>query len=275
MKDNQYPPLPQIRSVFRTDSATDETHTKDMWRNEMVSINDGKIKTQMLVDCIQKIKLPQDSKIICVPGGIGRHADAIRKLGYNVTNLDRNKEWLDIGRKHFPMVNHLEGNFEEAHKYVGQYDLALFEDVIDGPYDESEFRIVNSWSNVCDVYPKEKNLKLFKFNSTLIDQVYNHPLYEMNKIIKEQMGFGNLEMRVTIGEVDSYTIESVICKGPEWQIKVDPSGPEYKYQLLGDWLNNDALGHKAGFRGLMCGAGFHRKMLRKNKKDYGMINVDT
>ena len=275
-RKNTRPSLPYIRHAGRLNHQNEKENITNLRRFEVVAIHNGRLKTDILVEHVKQLNLPLGSKIICIPGGVGRHAESIRQLGYDVTNLDRHKEYINIGKKNYPEVHHLLEDYNKTWKYVGgKFDLAFFEDMISCSYDEEEFQLINAWSKVCDVYPKIKKLKLFRFNSRLVDQMYTYPEPEVNQIIQEQMAWGELEMRVTVDEVDDYDVKDIECRFPEWEITVPSCEPDFKYQMLGTWLDNDALGHNVGFMGMMCGKGFHRKMLRKNKKDYGMINIDT
>ena len=69
-------------------------------------IDGSKGKVDRLVEYFDKQEVAKDKKIICIPGGVGRVADGIRKLGYNVTNLDIQQEFIDIGKINYPEVSH-------------------------------------------------------------------------------------------------------------------------------------------------------------------------
>ena len=235
-------------------------------------IDGGKGKVDRLVEYFDKQEVAKDKKIICIPGGVGRVADGIRKLGYNVTNLDIQQEFIDIGKINYPEVSHVKGDFWQTDTFKGQYDIAFFEDTLQDGYSEKDYVVMNNWSQFCDVYPKKIPLSILKFNSRIYDQAYVFPESQGNELIKQQMDYGTLEARISYSEMDDFETEDISIEPPLFETNIPPVNG-YSYQLLGHWYHIDAMDEKIGFKGLMCNGGLHRKMLRRNKINHGFIDI--
>ena len=67
------------------------------------------LKRQMMFDAIKNSnKNFKNKTLICLGGGCGRNADALRELGFaKVTNADINRKHLIIGEKYYKDVEHI------------------------------------------------------------------------------------------------------------------------------------------------------------------------
>ena len=100
-------------------------------------------------------------KLLCIAGGIGRNANALSKLGCDVTNSDIEESYITLGRKYYPNIKHIIHDMNT--QPLSNYDYVLFEDCWNRPFNLDTFTIMNKWKNYTSVLPSIVNLKIFKF----------------------------------------------------------------------------------------------------------------
>lgn len=67
--------------------------------------------------------LPEFTRLLDVPCGIGRHAGPLTHIGYHVVGIDRSERALEVGRAQYPGVDF---------RVLDMFDLATLEETFDG-----------------------------------------------------------------------------------------------------------------------------------------------
>jgi hypothetical protein len=169
-------------------------------------------------------------KLLCIAGGIGRNANALSKLGCDVTNSDIEESYITLGRKYYPNIKHI--IYDMNTQPLSNYDYVLFEDCWNRPFNLDAFTIMNKWKNYTTVLPSQANLKIFKFNSDMIDNCYLQEEDIGNLYIKKQLSSGNIFARIYLSDIQDLETEDISIDILNLNIKI-PKSEKHNYQLLG------------------------------------------
>jgi len=204
------------------------------------------LKTQMMFDAVKNSnKNFKDKTLICLGGGCGRNADALRSLGFSkVVNADINPKHLAIGERYYKEVEHIE---LDRDKPVDGYDYFFYEDIFDEAFNWHTLSNIAKWNAVSDHALSYYDYTIYKFNCKRLDQSYKQPEELGNKYIKKKFGEGNLQIMADFSQVEDLETESYRLSLIDFKINV-PKITSHSYQAIGQtehWVDNIPVGFKA------------------------------
>ena len=204
------------------------------------------IKKQMMFDAVKNSnKHFKDKTLICLGGGCGRNADALRSLGFaKVINADINPKHLAIGERCYKEVEHIE---LDRDKPVDGYDYFLYEDIFDEAFNQHTLSNIAKWNNVSEHVLSFYDYTIYKFNSKRLDQAYKQPEEWGNKYMKHKFGQGNLQIMAEFSQVEDLETQPYRLSLIDFIINISKI-ESHSYQAIGQtelWLDNKPIGFKA------------------------------
>ena len=228
---------------------TEKAHWNDTTWNSWPTLRKEKIYND-----IKNLNLKlTGKKLLCIAGGIGRNANALSKLGCDVTNSDIDEFHIKLGRKYYPNIKHIIHDMNT--QPLSNYDYVLFEDCWNRSFHQKiihSFTIMNKWKNYTTVLPSKANLKIFKFNSKMIDDCYLQEEHIGNLYIKKQLSSGNIFARIYLSDVQDLETEDISINILNLNIKL-PKSEKHNYQLLGTY----EIGFKNRINGIFINNGLN------------------
>ena len=204
------------------------------------------LKRQMMFDAIKNSnKNFKNKTLICLGGGCGRNADALRELGFaKVTNADINRKHLIIGEKYYKDVEHI---ILDRDYPVQGYDYFFYEDIFDEAFNWHTHLNIAKWNTVSEHVLSHYDYTIYKFNSRRLDQTFTQPEEWGNKYIKKKFGEGNLQIMADFSQVEDLETETYTLSLTDFETNISEI-KSHSYQAIGQtehWLDNRPIGFKA------------------------------
>jgi len=211
---------------------------------------------------ISKMNLDLNGKkILCLSGGIGRNADALRQLGAEVYNSDIDPQTINIGKKHYPKVNHLVYDLHQ--EPLRGFDYVIPEFVWHESTLMSWMQELPKWQGYATILPFDIPYKIYRFNSKMLTNYYKQvePLGDL--FMKKSWENISVMCYACETEVEDLVIEDKFLKTESWELDV-PSCDTHDYQV---WANPRIFGlPKIYFRGRFINNGIHIFLDQKSGK---------
>jgi hypothetical protein len=208
-------------------------------------------RKQETYDYIKSLGLDlKNKKLLCISGGVGRNADALRSLGCEVTNSDIDEFTIQLGRKYYPKVKHIVYDVEDDP--ISGYDFVFYEAIFGRGFEWTLYKHMHKWKNHATVLPKQIHMKLFKFNSELIRTYYTQLEDVGTAYIKKELESGTVEGNLNYSEVEDMVIEDVTVDITDVKFEI-PNCTTHEYQLIG----LIETGQKDAFAGRFINAGLN------------------
>ena len=187
----------------------------------------------------------KNKTLLCLGGGCGRNADAIKNLGFaKVTNADIEPLHLIQGKKYYKDIEHIKLDRDVP---VEGYDYFLYEDIFDEAYNQHTISNIKKWNTVSEHIISNYAYTVYKFNSKRLDQAFEQPEEFGNEYIKKKFGGGNLQVMADFSQVESLETEPCMVSLNDFKVNVDKV-TTHTYQAIGQtalWLDNKPIGFKA------------------------------
>ena len=224
-----------IKPILKPDDYDDPTWGKNRGR-----------KRQMMFDAVKNTGKDFANKtLICLGGGCGRNADALRQLGFSkVTNADINEKHLSIGKQYYREVEHIK--LDRDHPVEG-YDFFFYEDIFDEAFNWHTLLNIAKWNTVSEHVLSEYNYTIYKFNSKRMDQTYKQLEKLGDAYIKKKFGAGNLQIMADFSQVEDLAFENYTLSLTDFNINIE-AVKSHSYQAIGQiehWVDNTPVGFKA------------------------------
>ena len=203
------------------------------------------LSTKLTVDLVKKSPYNFKGKsLICLGGGLGRTANALLKLGFSkVANLEINPVNVMLGKKYYPDVQHILGDYTVPND---QFDYFLFEDIFDLTYHEWIFCHIMNWSTVCTHIVTEQEMNIYEFDSKRLDQTFEQSEKEGNEFIANHFFNGNV-LYTDLSSVENLKITKYKMSLTDFDFDIQPS-KTHSYLAFGmtyDWLDGKEMSFKA------------------------------
>jgi hypothetical protein len=191
----------------------------------------------------------KNKKILCVAGGVGRNANALTALCDNVTNSDYEDFYLNIGKKLYPNVNHI--NYDMNNEPLTGFDFVLFERCWSMNYVWEQFHYIDKWKGHAEIIPQELiDIKVFQFNSKLFKRLYHQEETIGNMFIQQEMSNAQLEGYIYHSEIEDLVVSDLQVSIDQFKFDV-PACTNKNYQMLGTYIP----GMDNCFRGIFINRG--------------------
>jgi|TARA_R110000796_G_scaffold8696_1_gene28268 hypothetical protein len=228
-----------------------------------------------ILDEISKMNIDfNGKKILCLSGGIGRNADALRQLGAIVYNSDIDHQTINIGKNTYPKVNHLVYDIND--KPLRGFDYVLPEFVWHESTYMGYMEELPKWQGYATILPFDIPYKIYKFNSKLLTNYYRQvePLGEL--FIKKSWENIGVMCYGCETEVEDLVIEDKVMNTSSWELDV-PDCDTHDYQV---WANPRIFGlPRTYFRGrfinngiFMCLDHTSNKLIYTNQRNRKKID---
>ena len=220
------------------------------------------LSTKLTVDLVNTSPYNFKGKsLICLGGGLGRTANALLKLGFSeVANLEINPLNVMLGKKYYPDVKHIQGDYNIP---IDTYDFFLFEDIFDLTYNEYIFCNIMKWNEICPHIVTEQEMNIYEFDSKRLDQTFKQTEKEGNEFIENHFFNGNV-LYTDLASVENLKITKYKMPLTNFDFDIHPSNT-HSYTAFGmtyDWLE----GEEMSFKATLINKGRHRKYDSATKK---------
>lgn len=235
-------------------------HLKEIGKIQTMSWDDATwtgattARKEIIVNDIANMNLDlQDKKVLCLAGGIGRNANALRHFGCQVTNSDKENTFIKLGKKTYPDVKHIVYDiFDDP---ISGYDYVVMENFWHNRLRWSHtIKCAQRWKDYATVLPLSTKLKIYKFNSKLLTGHYRQEEEVGNQFIKAKLNSGNIEGRLDESEVEDLLVEDIEISMDNPIVKLEKC-TSHDYQMLG----HDIIGLPNHFRGFFVNNGLHEQ----------------
>ena len=244
-------------------------NTKLGWQDTTWNFSPTERKEQILAHVKDLGLNLVNKKILCLAGGVGRNANALRELCDDVTNSDYEDFYLNIGKKLYPQVKHI--NYDMNDDPLTGYDYVLFERCWSMNYVWDQFKYIHKWKDHAEIIPQNLiNIKVFQFNSKLFTRLYRQEENVGNKFIAHEMSNANLEGYVYHSEVEDLLVQDINVSIDNFEIEI-PNCKNREYQMIGCYIP----GMHDCFRGIFINKGIKGKFNKKiNEFEYTMYETN-
>lgn len=189
-------------------------------------------------------------RVLCLMGGIGRNADRLRALGATVTNSDIDPAVIELGRAVYPQIEHRV--YDVYAEPITGYDAVINESWWHhGRINWEYYQLMLKWQKHTQVLPTRVNLRLYRFDSPLLDSFYQQAEDAGTRYVAESWQSLAMEGQLSIRETEQLVTEPVILNTADWHLDI-PICRSHSYQMLGytDFGLPDQY-----FRGIFCNNG--------------------
>lgn len=231
-----------------------EVQNSPMGWNDTTWMGATTARKEIIINDIENMNLDlQDKKVLCLAGGIGRNANALRRFGCQVTNSDIRDTYIKLGKKTYPDIKHF--IYDIFDNPIPGYDFVVIENFWCNRLKwKNTIECAQRWKDYATVLPLSMKLKIYKFNSKLLTDHYHQEEEVGNKFIQTKLNSGKIEGRLNKSEVENLVIENIEISTLNPVISIEKCN-SHDYQMLG----YDSIGLPNHFRGLIVNNGLHEK----------------
>ena len=197
-------------------------------------------------------------KVLCLAGGVGRCANALRQFGCEVTNSDINKQYVKMGKRLYPEVKHIQ--YDILGDPLSGYDYVVNENCWGNPMSwKMNLGICRKWKDYATLLPTTITLKIWKFNSKQLSDWYKQ---------EEEVGTQHIEDYLSHGAILGHIPKFWLQDLEEKDYVIDLTNPFIKipectthdYQVFGRWM----YGLPDWLMGLFVNKGYKEKFSNYN-----------